>query len=153
MLSERDGIAILPTGYGKTLIAKSIDTVSGAISRFIELMGDDVALVFLPSVLYRSGQLQGFPSGKHFDDGDQAYQMSFWSLAHRATGGGYFQVPFMSGAGGNTVFLAPNGVTTFVFTDHGTDTYSLDSPMIAETMSSLRSTRKRRRGAEVGLSS
>jgi LPXTG-motif cell wall-anchored protein len=40
----------------------------------------------------------------------------------------------MSGAGGNTVFLAPNGVTTFVFTDFGQDTYSLQSPAIAEAI-------------------
>ncbi len=82
--------------------------------------------------LYRSGQVLGLPSGKTFADGDQAYHASFWSLAHRAENGQYFQVPFMSGAGGITVFLAPNRVTTFVFTDAGTDSYSLNSPRFAE---------------------
>ena len=86
------------------------------------------------TALYRTGQLEGLPSGKQFDHGDQAYQMSFWSLPHRAATGDYFQVPFMSGAGGNTVFLAPNGVTTFVFTDHGSDGYSLNSPTVAEAI-------------------
>ena len=40
----------------------------------------------------------------------------------------------MSGSGGNTIFLAPNGVTTFVFTDYGQDTYSLNCPSLAESI-------------------
>jgi hypothetical protein len=84
--------------------------------------------------LYRSGELTGLPTGKSFADGDQAYHASFWSIAHRAKSGSYFQVPFMSGAGGNTVFLAPNGVSTFVFTDSGQDSYSLNSPAVAEAI-------------------
>ena len=84
--------------------------------------------------LYRTGQVLGLPSGKAFADGDQAYHASFWSLAHRAENGQYFQVPFMSGAGGITVFLAPNRVTTFVFTDAGQDSYSLNIPRIAEEL-------------------
>jgi len=84
--------------------------------------------------LYRSGQLTGLPTGKSFDDGDQAYHSSFWSIAHRTEAGTYFQVPFMSGAGGITIFLAPNGVSTFVFTDSGQDAYSLNSPGVAEAI-------------------
>ena len=76
----------------------------------------------------------GLPTGKSFADGDQAYHASFWSIAHRAESGSYFQVPFMSGAGGNTIFLAPNGVSTFVFTDSGQDAYSLNSPAVAEAL-------------------
>lgn len=84
--------------------------------------------------LYRSEQLVGLPTGKSFADGDQAYHASFWSIAHRTEAGTYFQVPFMSGAGGITIFLAPNGVSTFVFTDSGDDTYSLNSPAVAEAI-------------------
>jgi len=84
--------------------------------------------------LYRSGQLAGLPTGKTFADGDQAYHASFWSIAHQTEAGTYFQVPFMSGAGGITIFLAPNGVTTFVFTDAGRDAYSLNSPAVAEAI-------------------
>ncbi len=84
--------------------------------------------------LYRSGQLAGLPTGKTFSDGDQAYHASFWSIAHQTDTGTYFQVPFMSGAGGITIFLAPNGVTTFVFTDANQDTYSLNSPAVAEAI-------------------
>ncbi|MDH3772064.1 MAG: hypothetical protein OET79_13915, partial [Nitrospirota bacterium] len=89
----------------------------------------------LSEALARSGSLVGLPSGKTFLDGDQGYHMSFWSLPYRAESGQYFQVPFMSGAGGNTVFLAPNGVTTFVFTDFNQDSYSLQSPAVAEAIS------------------
>jgi len=84
--------------------------------------------------LYRSGQLAGLPTGKTFSDGDQAYHASFWSLGHQTDTGTYFQVPFMSGAGGITIFLAPNGVSTFVFTDAGQDAYSLNSPAVAEAI-------------------
>lgn len=84
--------------------------------------------------LCRTGELVGLPSGKTFAHGDQAYHLSFWSLPYRTRDGRYFQVPFMSGAGGNTIFLAPNGVSTFVFTDHGQDSYSLNSPAVAATI-------------------
>ena len=84
--------------------------------------------------LYRTGELVGLATGKSFRDGDQAYHSSFWSIPHRTTNGTYFQVPFMSGAGGITIFLAPNGVSTFVFTDSGQDTYSLNSPAVAEAI-------------------
>ena len=88
----------------------------------------------LDEALYRTGRVAGLPSGKTFAYGDQAYHMSFWSIAHRTEEGQYFQVPFMSGAGGNTVFLAPNGVSTFVFTDNGQDSYSLNCPSVAESI-------------------
>jgi CubicO group peptidase (beta-lactamase class C family) len=88
----------------------------------------------LAEALYRTGQVIGLPSGKTFAYGDQAYHMSFWSIAHRTRDGRYFQVPFMSGAGGNTIFIAPNGVSTFVFTDFGKDSYSLNSPFVAESI-------------------
>lgn len=84
--------------------------------------------------LYRTGELAGLPTGKSFRDGDQAYHSSFWSIPHRTANGTYFQVPFMSGAGGITIFLTPNGVSTFVFTDSGQDTYSLNSPAVAEAI-------------------
>jgi hypothetical protein len=127
------GVPLLASGLRLTVddLAKIVGLLQeGGAHDGRQLLHPDL----VAAALYRTGQLEGLPSGKRFDDGDQAYHMSFWSLAHRATNGGYFQVPFMSGAGGNTVFLAPNGVTTFVFTDHGADTYSFNSPAIAETI-------------------
>lgn len=88
----------------------------------------------LREALCRTGEPTGLPSGKSFEFGDQAYHASFWNLPYRTREGALFQVPFMSGAGGNTIFLAPNGVSTFVFTDAGRDTYSLNSPAVAEAI-------------------
>jgi len=88
----------------------------------------------LRDALCRTGRLTGLPTGRSFEYGDQAYHASFWSLPYRTKDGIFFQVPFMSGAGGNTVFLAPNGVSTFVFTDEGQDSYSLNSPAVAEAI-------------------
>ena len=129
-------------GAGIPLLASGLRLTVDDLAKIVDLLQNRGAHdgnqllhpALVDAALYRTGQLEGLPSGKRFDDGDQTYQMSFWSLPHRAIDGGYFQVPFMSGAGGNTVFLAPNGVTTFVFTDHGTDTYSLNSPAVAETI-------------------
>lgn len=92
-----------------------------------------VLVVLVDEALYRTGRVDGLPSGRSFADGDQTYDRSFWALPHWAEHGGYFQVPFMPGAGGNTV-LAPNGASTFVLTDHGEDTYSLASPGVAEAI-------------------
>jgi CubicO group peptidase (beta-lactamase class C family) len=130
------GVPLLASGLRLTVddLAKIVGLLqNGGVHAGQQLLHPEL----VDAALYRTGQPEGLPSGKRFDDGDQAYQMSFWSLAHRAADGSYFQVPFMSGAGGNTVFLAPNGVTTFVFTDHGEDTYSLNSPAVAETIRSF----------------
>jgi len=127
------GIPLLASGLRLTVddLAKIVGLLQNrGIHDGQQLLHPDL----VDAALYRTGQLEGLPSGKRFDHGDQAYHMSFWSLPYRATTGDYFQVPFMSGAGGNTVFLAPNGVTTFVFTDHGSDSYSLNSPTVAETI-------------------
>ena len=129
-------------GGGLPLLASGLRLTVDDLAKIVGLLQNggthDGYQVLNPALvdaaLNRTGQLEGLPSGKRFDHGDQAYQMSFWSLPYRAGSGEYFQVPFMSGAGGNTVFLAPNGVTTFVFTDHGSDSYSLNSPKVTEAI-------------------
>jgi hypothetical protein len=80
--------------------------------------GDEQLLspTMLEEALYRRG-VAGLPTGKRFRDGDQAYHMSFWGHPYRAQNGRYFQVPYMQGHGGNSVVLAPNGVSSFRFTD------------------------------------
>ena len=54
---------------------------------------------------------------RRFQDGDQSYHMSFWADAYRTKQKLYLQIPYMQGAGGNTVLLAPNGISAFRFTD------------------------------------
>jgi hypothetical protein len=66
--------------------------------------------------LYRSGII-GLPTGRSFEDGDQTYHMSFWGHPYRNQDGQLFQIPYMQGFGGNSVVLAPNGMTCFRFAD------------------------------------
>ena len=80
----------------------------------------------IEEALYRRG-IVGLPTGKRFMDGDQAYHMSFWGHPYRTQDGHYFQVPYMQGHGGNSVVLAPNGVSSFRFTD--ADNYDVE-PLI-----------------------
>ena len=70
----------------------------------------------LDEALCRSGTC-GLPTGLELDDGSQSYHMSFWGHAYRSTAGQYYQIPYMTGYGGNTVVLSPNGVSAFRFTD------------------------------------
>lgn len=86
----------------------------------------------LEEALYRRG-VAGLPTGKRFVDGDEAYHMSFWGQPYRTQDGYYFQVPYMQGHGGNSLVLAPNGVSSFRFTD--ADHYDVE-PLIraAETI-------------------
>jgi hypothetical protein len=70
----------------------------------------------LKEALYQS-EISGLPTGERFMEGDQAYNMSFWGHPYQTYEGRYFQVPYMQGHGGNSVVLAPNGVTGFRFTD------------------------------------
>jgi hypothetical protein len=43
--------------------------------------------------------------------------MSFWSMPYLNADGHLFQVPYMSGFGGNRVIFNPNGIVCFRFTD------------------------------------
>lgn len=72
----------------------------------------------LSEALCRKG-IVGLPSEYSNRYGDVGYHMSFWSEPIKTEAGRYFQIPFMSGAGGNRVVLAPNGVSSFIFTGAG----------------------------------
>ena len=60
---------------------------------------------------------RGLPTGDRTRYGDTTYLMSFWADAYRTGNGKYFLIPYMSGYGGNRLVLAPNGVSSFRFTD------------------------------------
>jgi hypothetical protein len=72
----------------------------------------------LSEALCRKG-IVGLPSKYRNRYGDIGYHMSFWSHPIKTEDGKYFQIPVMSGAGGNRVVLAPNGVSSFIFTGAG----------------------------------
>jgi len=59
----------------------------------------------------------GLPTGDANQYGQVIYNLAFWSEPYRTAAGHLFQVPYMSGFGGNHVVLMPNGITTFRFSD------------------------------------
>jgi hypothetical protein len=59
----------------------------------------------------------GLPTGDTGRYGQVMYNLSFWSAPYRTATGQLFQVPYMSGFGGNNIVLMPNGITTFRFSD------------------------------------
>jgi hypothetical protein len=65
----------------------------------------------------RQTDVTGLPSGEFNDYGEGAYHMSFWSMPYRSTAGDLFQIPYMSGFGGNRIIFNPNGIITFQFAD------------------------------------
>ena len=65
----------------------------------------------------RQTDITGLPSGEFNDYGEGAYHMSFWSMPYQSSSGDLFQIPYMSGFGGNRVIFNPNGIITFQFSD------------------------------------
>jgi len=59
----------------------------------------------------------GLPTGDTNQYGQVMYNLAFWSEPYRTATGRLFQVPYMSGYGGNHVVLMPNGMTAFRFSD------------------------------------
>jgi len=59
----------------------------------------------------------GLPTGERNAYGDALYHLSFWSMPYRAENGAFYQIPYMTGFGGNHVALLPNGMTAFRFAD------------------------------------
>ncbi len=72
----------------------------------------------LSEALCRKG-IVGLPSEYSSRYGDIGYHMSFWCVPIKTKDGRYFQIPFMSGFGGNRIILSPNGVSSFIFTGAG----------------------------------
>ena len=70
----------------------------------------------LAEALYQTDQI-GLPTGDSNEYGEATYHLSFWSLPYRTAKGDSFQIPYMSGYGGNHVALMPNGITAFRFAD------------------------------------
>jgi CubicO group peptidase (beta-lactamase class C family) len=65
----------------------------------------------------RQNDVAGLPTGEFNDYGEGAYHMSFWSMPYRSAVGDLFQIPYMSGFGGNRVIINPNGIIAFQFAD------------------------------------
>jgi CubicO group peptidase (beta-lactamase class C family) len=65
----------------------------------------------------RQTEVVGLSTGEFNDDGEGTYHMSFWSMPYRGEAGELFQIPYMSGFGGNRVIFNPNGIIAFQFAD------------------------------------
>jgi hypothetical protein len=65
----------------------------------------------------RQTDVVGLPTGEFNDYGEGTYHMSFWSMPYRSAAGDLYQIPYMSGFGGNRVIFNPNGIITFQFAD------------------------------------
>jgi hypothetical protein len=78
----------------------------------------------LAESLYQT-DARGLPTGWENRFGEGRYHRSFWSMPYRTAAGCHFQIPFMSGVGGNVVVLMPNGVSAFRVADGGH--YDLDA--------------------------
>lgn len=65
----------------------------------------------------RQTDIAGLPTGEINDYGEGTYHMSFWSMPYRSAAGDLFQIPYMSGFGGNRVILNPNGIIALQFAD------------------------------------
>jgi hypothetical protein len=61
--------------------------------------------------------------------GKGQYHLSFWSTPYRTANGCFFQVPYMTGYGGNLVMLLPNGVSAFRLADG--HNYDVDTMVLA----------------------
>jgi len=70
----------------------------------------------LAEALYKT-KAMGLPSREENRFGEGRYQLSFWSVPYRTANGCVFQLPYMSGFGGNLVMLLPNGVSAFRLAD------------------------------------
>jgi hypothetical protein len=72
----------------------------------------------LAEALYQTNA-RGLPTAWENQFGEGRYHHSFWSMPYRTATGCSFQIPFMSGVGGNSVVLLPNGITAFRVADGG----------------------------------
>jgi hypothetical protein len=83
----------------------------------------------LAEALYKT-EAMGLPNNSvknHFGEG--RYHLSFWSVPYRTPNGCFFQIPYMSGFGGNLVVLLPNGIAAFRFADG--HHYDVDTMVLA----------------------
>jgi hypothetical protein len=83
----------------------------------------------LAEALYKTNAM-GLPNNSMKNRfGEGRYHLSFWSVPYRTATGCFFQLPYMSGFGGNLVVLLPNGISTFRFADGYHD--DVDSMVLA----------------------
>src|SRR5262249_36956696 len=116
---EKDGSRGVPIlGFG---LSPTIDDVAKLATLFQNGGRHDGGQLLSASkiaeALYRTSDTSGLPLGTTTRFGSPRYHLSFWSIPYRTSSGCFFQIPYMSGYGGNIVALMPNGVSAFRFAD------------------------------------
>jgi hypothetical protein len=82
----------------------------------------------LAEALYKANAM-GLPNNSVKNRfGEGRYSLSFWPVPYRTATGCVFQIPTMSGWGGNVVVLLPNGISAFRFADG--DHYDVDTMVL-----------------------
>jgi hypothetical protein len=111
------GRGIPPLGYGLYPTIGDIAKLTALLQNGGRHQGQQLlSAAKLAEALYKTAAT-GLPSGLMNQFGEGRFHLSFWSVPHRTANACSFQIPYMSGWGGNFVVLLPNGITAFRFTD------------------------------------
>jgi CubicO group peptidase (beta-lactamase class C family) len=123
---EPDGSQGVPIfGYGLYPTVDDVAKVAALLHSGGEFEGQQLLHAGkLAEALYQTDD-PGLPTGDSNEYGNAMYHLSFWSMPYRITSGDFYQIPYMSGFGGNHVALIPNGITAFRFAD--AHIYGIDS--------------------------
>ena len=136
---DRPGLPLMAVGAFVTLddIAK--------IERLIRNEGrhDGVPLLHAATLreTFHQGDRRGYPTGWRNDQGDVSYFRSLWVTPQKSRVGCMAPIPGMSGSGGNTVLLMPNGVTAVRFAggnDDDPDSGTFDSSHMRQVADDIR---------------
>jgi hypothetical protein len=127
---EADGSRGIPLlGYGMFLTIDDVAKLTTLFQNGGRHGGQPLlSATGVATALYRTNAM-GLPIGPRNRFGDSRYLMSFWSEAYRTAKGCTYQIPYMSGLGGNLVVLMPNGISAFRFADGFN--YDVDSMILA----------------------
>jgi hypothetical protein len=121
------GIPLL--GYGLYPTIDDIAKLTTLLQHGGQHQGQQVlSAAKLAEALYKT-KAMGLPSREENRFGEGRYQLSFWSVPYRTANGCVFQIPYMSGFGGNLVMLLPNGVSAFRLADG--HNYNVDTMVLA----------------------
>ena len=112
----RDAVAQPYTGYGLTLLADDVAKVASSLAADLSGAAGPLDGEMLHAALQLDARNRGLPANA---DGTLRYEHGFWAVRSELRGCSEPQyVPFMSGYGGISVVLLPNGVAYYYFGDN-----------------------------------
>jgi len=116
--TEPDGSQGLPVlAYGLYPTVEELARIATLLQNSGRYQGQQILHAGKLAEALRLTGKRGLPTGDRTRYGDTTYLMSFWADSYKSVDGNYFLIPYMSGYGGNRLVLAPNGVSSFRFTD------------------------------------